>query len=126
MRTHELARALNSLARALRNLPDMEIDQIGTLHTTGSEMGNESIALGLTTLNALSEVDKQQWRDFIDEHNFPIDIRPRDASRDIIGKLLTFLQANPTARNRLEKSAKNTRSSTSPELQRALQALLKT
>lgn len=59
-------------------------------------------------------------------HGFPIDVRPRDASRDIIGKLLKFLEENPDARNRLNHAAQKGRSETSPELARALQLLLNT
>jgi hypothetical protein len=85
-----------------------------------------SIPMALSTLVALSRFDKAQWLEIIDQYDFPIDIRPRDASRDILGKLLNHLEQNPESRNRLSVEAQKGRSDTSPELMKALQLLLKT
>lgn len=125
MKTHELARALVALSKALKTLPDMEIDSLSSLSISSPHLSNESLAMGLTTLVALSDIDKAQWKGFILENNFPIEIRPRDASRDILGKLLTYLQNNREARNKLAHSTRGEKSTTSPELQRALQILLR-
>lgn len=125
MKTHELAKALVVLSKALRALPDMEIDALSSMSASSPNLSNESVAMGLTTLMALSDIDKTQWKNFITENNFPVEIRPRDASRDILGKLLTYLQNNREARNKLVNTTRGDRSNTSPELQKALQILLR-
>lgn len=124
MKTHDLARQLTSLAKALKALPNMEVDGLSKLVPTNSAVSDESIAMGLTTMAALSDIDKQQWHMFIQQHKLPIEIRPRDASRDIIGKILTYLQNDREASQRLARSAAE-KPTTSPELQRALQLLLR-
>jgi hypothetical protein len=83
------------------------------------------MALSLSTLVELSRVDKRQWLALIDELGFPIEIRPRDASRDIIGKLLTYLESNESARERLKTKAASKGAQASPELMKALNSLLK-
>lgn len=125
MKTHELAKQLSALSKALKILPNMNIEDLGSLGRPSRTLSDDSIAMGLTTLAALSDVDKTQWQNFILDHQMPIDVRPRDASRDILGKILTYLQANKDARRRLANSSANRPSSTSPELQRALQLLLR-
>ena len=83
-----------------------------------------SLALNLATLAALSRIDKHEWIDFIEQHRFPIEIRPRDAARDILGKLLKFLEEEPAAIEYLQHRAQS-ESVAPPELSRALRALLK-
>jgi hypothetical protein len=82
--------------------------------------------MALSTLVALSRFDKAQWLDIIQQYNFPIEVRPRDASRDILGKLLNHLEQDSESRQRLSVDAQKGRSDTSPELMKALQLLLKT
>src|SRR5579872_622633 len=126
MTTHELARALGSLAAALRKAPDQTLDELslnlgfGLRHVPDAK----DIPVALSTLVALSDIDKNQWLNFIKEYDFPIETRPRDASRDILGKLLNYLERNPEARRRLAVSSQKDRSQTSPELLRALKTLL--
>jgi hypothetical protein len=126
MRTHELAKALGQLSKALRSLPDMEIEALTSMSSPGQILSNDSIAIGLATLADLSSIDKRQWRDFIQENNLPIEVKSSYSSRDILGKLLNYLQNDKDARNKLVHSTRNEKSSTSPELQRALQVLLRT
>lgn len=127
MKTHELARALDSLAKILRSGPDVELSQLQ--HETGwgknKPLRSDEIRIGLSHLVALSRVDKQQWNNLIEEYGFPIELRPRDASRDVLGKLLRYLEKNPEARNRLARSTTTPESKASPELMRALSTLLK-
>jgi hypothetical protein len=63
--------------------------------------------------------------ELIHENNFPIDIRPRDGSRDIIGKLFAYLEENPLAQEKLKSSATRSTSKSSPELMKALSTLLR-
>lgn len=121
MKTHELAKNLSALVKALRSLPNVEVSGLEKL-LGGNQ--HSSIALGLTTLTMLSEIDKTEWRLFVEENDLPIEIRARDASRDIIGKIMNYLQNNADARDRIASAATSKKSSTSPELQRALNILL--
>lgn len=125
MKTHEFAEALNILSNLLRNMPDQDIENL-KFNSRRSKLDPASIPMALSTLVALARFDKAQWLRIIRQYDFPIDIRPRDASRDILGKLLNYLEQNPEARTRLSIDAQKTRSDTSPELMTALQLLLKT
>lgn len=126
MKTHEFASALTLLAGMLRRAPNQPLEDFVERPTQKKSKPDPSnIPFALSTLVGLSEVDKAQWLMFIREHGFPIDIRPRDASRDIIGKLLNFLAENPEARARVANTAQRQRSDASPEIMRALDLLLR-
>src|SRR5689334_3872207 len=98
MKTHELARALELLAGILRAAPDQPLDEFNLSRARRSKPEPATIPMALTTLLALSDFDKSQWLRLIDEYSFPISIRARDATRDIIGKLLNYLETHPEAR----------------------------
>lgn len=126
MKTHDIAKVLSSLAQALKSAPNQTLDDLVSGATAKNSIASEDIPMALSTLVALAEFDKRQWQGLIEEYRMPIEIRPRDASRDILGKILKFLEQNPTARKNLTQSANKPRADTSPELMRALQFLLKT
>lgn len=126
MKTHELAKALETLARFLRNSPSVPIEDMQSQTALQRRRPAPSdIPLALSTLVSLADIEKSQWIDFIQANQFPIDVRPRDASRDVVGKLLRYLEQTPEARKRMTNVAERTRSQTSPELQKALDFLLK-
>lgn len=125
MKTHEVAKVLSALAQALRSAPNMPLEDFGK-QKSSTEVSPSDVPTALSTLVALSDFDKQQWQSLIAEYNLPIEIRARDASRDILGKILKYLEQNPTARKNITNMAQNRRSDTSPELMRALQLILKT
>jgi hypothetical protein len=125
MKTHDIAKILSSLANALRNAPNQTLDELASTPTRKPQPDVQSIPIALSTLIALSDFDKNQWLFLIKEYNFPIEVRPRDASRDVLGKILKHLEQNPEARSKLVQSSNKERSETSPELLRALQFLLK-
>jgi len=83
------------------------------------------MAVSLSTLVDLARIDKQQWLSFIEENHFPIEFRQRDAARDILGKLLAYLEENPDAREKLKAIATKKSGQASPELMKALAYLLK-
>lgn len=124
MKSHDLAQALVVLSRLLRSGPNVELAQlkVGELFDSA---GNRDLALNLSTLVSLSSVDKQKWMEVIRENGFPIDIRPRDASRDVFGKLCAYLESNPQAQERLKFTAAKVSGRSSPELMKALTTLLK-
>lgn len=126
MKTHDLAKHLTTLGKVLRQLPNMQLEDLSLVSAPQRRLVDDSsIPVALSTLVALNDIDKRQWISFIHENQFPIEIRPRDASRDILGKLLKFLEQNPEARGRLTNAAQRERASTAPELRRALDLLLK-
>lgn len=124
MKTHELAKALTFLARTLKKGPDIDLRQMEVFDSEGRTDRSPHVAVNLTTLVELSRIGKEYWRQFIKENRFPIEVRPRDASRDILGKLLKFLEKNPEARDRIRRQGAHKRTEASPELSKALSWLL--
>jgi len=123
--THELAKALELLARILRSGPDQPIEEMSLRGVPTRRADAADIPVALTTLVRLADIDKSQWQAFIRENDFPIDVRPSHSSRDVVGKLLRYLEQNPEARRKVKSVAEKGRTKTSPELQRALDFLLK-
>lgn len=127
MKTHDLAKALETLSRILRVGPNVLLDEMNSFEGLRRRRPEPSeIPLALSTLVSLADIDKFQWLEFIRSNGFPIEVRPRDASRDVVGKLLRYLEQSPEARKKITNSAERSRSQTSPELQKALDFLLKT
>src|SRR5437016_940294 len=107
MKTHDLAHALTQLARALRAGPNIEVGDLSFVSANllnGNGTGKANAAVSLNILFELSRFDKEDWGAIIEENNFPIPIRPRDSSRDLIGKLLRHLEQNVEARERLKSN----------------------
>jgi hypothetical protein len=104
LKTHELARALNQLAQALQAGPNIVLGEIKVVPSDSLDDSQEEVAIGLHTLVKLSRIDKQQWLALIEENDFPINVRQRDASRDILGKLLRYLEKNAAAREKLKSN----------------------
>lgn len=125
MKTHELAKHMAELARTLRKLPNVELSELKSLSGTASRVRNSAeLALNVSTLAALSKIEKAEWASFIAEHGLPISIRDRDASRDVLGKLLNYLERNPKIARSIRNSAAHGRTAGSPELSKALNILL--
>lgn len=125
MNTYDAAKVLTSLATALRSAPNQSFDELAEGGNRKVDTRSVDVPRALSMLVALSHFDKVQWMQVADELKLPVDIRPRDASRDIMWKILKYLEANPEARNRLANSSTKQRSQTSPELAQALELLLK-
>ena len=127
MRTHQLAGALSQLADILKKSPDFDLKDFSfanrepTPFLVEGKFRPERTGGALTVLVALSKINKQHWIELIQAFNWPLTIDKRDSSRNIVGKVLNFLQQNPQASDRLKKS---TSRDTSPALMKALQALL--
>lgn len=124
MKTHEIAKMLRTLATLLEQSSNVPIEE-AAITTASNKLNSSQMAVSLSTLVELSRVDKRQWLAFINDLGFPIEIRPRDASRDILGKLLNYLETNQTAREKLKTKAASKGSEASPELMKALSSLLK-
>jgi hypothetical protein len=122
LKTHDLAAAMQQLARMLKAGPNLELSEL-VLTAPTDKVTQGDIVVGLTTLVQLAKIDKQQWLSMIRQHGFPIEVRAADASRDVLGKLLKYLDKNPDALKKLKENARS--SSSSPQLMRALDALLR-
>jgi len=124
LKTHDVARVLTALAQLLRRGPNVPLEDLRITGRSRPKTSTDQVPVALSTLVALSQFDKSQWIDLIHAYEFPVEIRPRDASRDILGKILRYLEESPEARKRLANQASRSRPDTSPELLRALQILL--
>jgi hypothetical protein len=130
MKSHDFARHLALMAQALKAAPDIELesgmDWEGVFQKRSRPtVSDEDIPHALNMLVGLNNVNKQQWLSLIEEFGFVIDVRPRDANRDIFGKLLKFLSEHPEERARLvgKKSKKPIKES--EELANALTILMR-
>ena len=133
MNTHDFARQLREMASILERAPSLEIGEEARLPDVPANSPQEALkakskkadASPLKLLIALSNYSKQEWMDLTRSLGLTIDVRPRDASRDIMGKVLSALEDHPDAIERLQKSVRNRESHGSPELANALSFLLK-
>lgn len=134
MRSHELATQLTKLAKVLKQGPDFDLDFANSADSFYRKMyANErnerfsqggNLPIALEALLSLSSIDKTEWANLILDLGLPIEIRPRDASRDLLGKVLSVLERDPVARDQLKHLTKHSNSRASPELMRALSSLL--
>lgn len=130
MQTHELAEALKKLAVFLKRGPNIDINDLSLLLGMSSPIlksesrSKDDLPIALSALLKLSRVDKNDWIELIKELGLHIEVRPRDASRDILGKVLKVLESEPDARDRLQRRVRNKEAHGSPELARALSSLL--
>jgi hypothetical protein len=125
MKTHEFADALIQLAQALKGSPNMELKGI----SSPSQIANNGVtsadaALSLSTLVALSKITKAQWRQFIAEWALPVDIKATDSVRDLVGRLLRYLEDHPAVLKKLHTESAKKSKKASPELMKALSILL--
>lgn len=83
--------ALTDLAAILQRGPNAEIE-----HLLGGKRSGD-VTASLKSLVALSKYDKQRWLTLIDEFGLPIELNVKASSRDIVGKVLVYLDAHPEA-----------------------------
>ncbi|RJQ67305.1 MAG: hypothetical protein C4519_24220 [Desulfobacteraceae bacterium] len=105
MKTHAFAKALRQLAHVLESGPNVDIANLQFQDQTQKTIDPKEVALSLTTLISLSRISKQEWVDLINNYKFSINLGPRDSARDIIGKLLRYLDKHPEAIDMLKKKA---------------------
>lgn len=125
MKTHELARALTSLAKWLRAVPDAELSSLDPSSSTKrSQTAGPPDAVALSTLVAFSKFSKRQWAELIEEYDLPVQVLSTHSARDVMGKIMNFFAENPDARQNLIERVERQPSKASPELMRALTTLL--
>jgi len=81
-----------------------------------SGLNTKQVAINLRTLHSLSKINKQDWLKLINEYGFDLNIEPRDSSRNIIGKLLSYLDANPQAIDTLKRKVENRQTAFPPSI----------
>lgn len=132
MKAHELAKSLNYLARILRAGPNIEIEEIGNLGihasrpprnpSTRKTASGKSGAIAL--LAAMSSLSKSEVLEIAEDLQIPIEVRKADAVRDILGKILKYIQENPDVQHRLVARSVNESEDDAPRLARALAILM--
>lgn len=114
MKTHELAKALNHLSRVLRAGPNVDFEELTNLSTYLSQPRQtkptrEGVDIrektekgaGLALLAEMASYNKQELLDLAAYLGIPIEVRKADAVRDVLGKILKYVQDNPDFRNRV-------------------------
>jgi len=86
-----ILKALAEVAGVLQRGPNAELE-----HLFGVKKGGD-VAASLKSLVALSKYDKKRWLTLIDEFGLPIELNIKASSRDIVGKVLAYLDAHPEA-----------------------------
>lgn len=126
MKTHELAKALRTLASILDKSPNLALEEVNVASKKSTTQNSNQLALSLNALLSLSTVGKPQLVAFINEMHYPIEVKSTYSARDVIGKLLNYLEGNVAAQEQLKAKAASTKEAqSSPELMRALSSLLK-
>ncbi len=124
MKTHDLAKALAQLGKVLRGLPNQEVDSLGDALSARTQTPTAEIGISLSALAALSKYNKVDWENVVREFELPIELRSRDAARDIMGKIINYLAENDAERERVARESRAASSGTPSELSNALKFLL--
>jgi hypothetical protein len=128
MKTHDVARALNTLARALRDGGNVTLESI-SIHTDKIEKSSppalgDNAPAALALLVRLAGYSKDEWRTLIKELELDVPIKTTDSVRDILGRLLKYLNDNKDVQEKLVENAKKPTANVSPELMKALSILM--
>lgn len=124
MKAHKVAEILNQLARILKESPNEEIELLRIGATKKRELSKDEIALNVSTLLSLSKISKNTWKVFINDNSWPIEVKDRDSSRNLIGKILKYLETHPDALKDLQRKTSKRSGRASTELLNALSSLL--
>mgnify|MGYP003134217135 CR=1 FL=1 len=131
MKAHDLAKSLNTLARMLRAGPNVELEEIGNLSTHTSKgvdrspkKNAEGRSGAIALLAAMSNLKKAEVLQMADDLAIPIEVRKADAVRDILGKMLRYIQDNPEVQDRLVMRSVHNSEEEAPKLARALAILM--
>ena len=127
MRTYELATALNALAKILRKGPNIELSKLtlNNVEKPDSYSERPDLPTALSVLAALSSFSKSEWVSIIDEFRLNVVVKRTDSTRDLLGRILTHLKANPHEVQKLRELSHKQSTNISPELREALSILLK-
>ena len=126
MKTHDLAKSLELLAEQLKNERDVDVGNVkSAFQVRNSDYTSDAfIAVNLRTLVQLSKIDKSRWKEFINEHNLPIEVKTTYSVRDLLGKILNYLEKNPQEFDNMRQRVVKKTGSTSDELDKAFEMFL--
>jgi len=71
MKTHDLARALNTLSNLLRSMPNQDLEDL-RFNSRQAKLDPASIPMALSTLVALARFDKAQWLQCLTRYSWKI------------------------------------------------------
>lgn len=123
MKTHDLGKALSDLGKILRSLPNQELDDFATFLKSKPARPSKNIGISLSVLASLSKYTRNDWEGVVRDFDIPVEIRARDATRDIMGKILNYLAENDDERHRVALKSRTSPDEPS-ELSTALRFLL--
>lgn len=123
MKTHDLAKALAQLSKLLRALPNQSLEEFGSMKSDFSTSPASDVGISLSALASLSKFSKSDWEKIAHDFDLPVDLRPRDAARDVMGKVLTYLAENDAELKRVAMKSR-VDSDEPSELSNALRFLL--
>lgn len=110
MKTHDLAKALNHLSRILRAGPNVDLENLVNLDTYVSSRGPKGSpddadkGGALVLLSEMANYNKRELMELAVSLDIPLEVRPADAVRDVLGKILKYINENPTVKERLSGS----------------------
>lgn len=123
MKTHDFAKALVQLSKMLRALPNQDLEDFGSSVSRSVVDRSADVGVSLSALAALSKFSRGDWEKVVQDFDLPVSLRPRDASRDVMGKILTYLAENDAERQRVALKSR-VESKEPSELSNALKFLL--
>lgn len=126
MKSHLMAKELIALGEALLRAPNVETKSLSSLmNISGSpSKQDQEMVFGVTTLAQLSHYSKAEWLHFAEHHNIPIAFNRQDSSRNIMGKIMSYLADNQSEIERVRDSVADV-SGSSNRLNNAFSILLK-
>jgi len=116
--TSSVATALTDIAGLLLRSPNIELADARLMKKT------DELAVTLKALTSLSKYSKQQWVSIIEEFSLPIELNPRASTRDVVGKVLGYLEAHPEMLQTQRKRSTTTTKSTPSNLEDTLNKLI--
>lgn len=137
MKTHELAKALTQMSRVLKAGPNIEFEELTNLSTYLSakkparsaprKAVDASITdqgAGLALLAQMANYKKQDLIGLAEALDIPLEIRPADAVRDVLGKILKYINDNPEVKERLGQTDTHRMPEATSSLTQALSLLM--
>lgn len=137
MKTHDLAKALTHFGRVLRAGPNVDFEQLTNLSTylstpktprstrdAADKVEADDKATGLALLAQMASYSKAELLDLAREMGIPIEVRKADGVRDVMGKLLKYLQDHPEIRDRLSSEPSEKAPARTSSLAKALAILM--
>jgi hypothetical protein len=137
MKTHELAKALTQLSRVLKAGPNIEFEELTNLSTyltskkptrTASKKPVDTTlaeqGAGLALLAQMANYKKQDLVALAEALDIPLALRPADAVRDVLGKMLKYINENPDVKKRLGQTEDKAIPESASSLAKALSILM--